>query len=87
MSEWSNVPVSKTGEQKCSGGSNPPLCANLQSKDSRANEFCAFRLSAPTKCRKAFFVRGGFSYTCCMFRLSAPNKKSLSNERLLFFIR
>lgn len=27
MSEWSNVPVSKTGEQKCSGGSNPPLCA------------------------------------------------------------
>lgn len=83
MSEWSNVPVSKTGEQKCSGGSNPPLCANLQSKDSRANEFCAFRLSAPTKCRKAFFVRGGFSYTCCMSR---HIKKTFLAKGFLFYI-
>ena len=29
MSEWSNVPVLKTGEGNTSGGSNPPLPAIL----------------------------------------------------------
>ncbi len=32
MSEWSNVPVLKTGEGNTSGGSNPPLPASFNKK-------------------------------------------------------
>lgn len=62
MSEWSNVPVSKTGEQKCSGGSNPPLCAKKRGEFS-CNLFAHSSLSAtpkkkekPLKCGERFFV-------------------------------
>lgn len=51
MSEWSNVPVSKTGEQKCSGGSNPPLCAKKRGEFS-CNLFAHSSLSATPKKKK-----------------------------------
>lgn len=57
MSEWSNVPVSKTGEQKCSGGSNPPLCAKQMPKGiflcRGEDSHEVFRLSAPKAIAKA----------------------------------
>ncbi len=41
MSEWSNVPVLKTGEGNTSGGSNPPLPAILKQLSQRTfKAFC-----------------------------------------------
>lgn len=62
MSEWSNVPVSKTGEQQCSGGSNPPLCAKKRGGFSYNNllyvphSLRPQKKEKPLKCGERFFV-------------------------------